>query len=108
MTTAPTQQRFDNVADIAILRLTLCLLGHFQSNQEQARREGSALLRASAQSPRVNLLSKRPEEHHVADSKSCSISEEEMFKVIGTGKKTHQKSWKRFVMNPSFGSAAPN
>ncbi|KAH7359447.1 ribosome biogenesis protein nsa-2 [Plectosphaerella cucumerina] len=30
------------------------------------------------------------------------IAEDEMFKVIGTGKKTHQKSWKRFVTKPTF------
>ncbi|KAI8213691.1 Ribosome biogenesis protein nsa2 [Colletotrichum sp. SAR 10_86] len=30
------------------------------------------------------------------------ISEEEMFKVVTTGKKTHQKSWKRMVNNPIF------
>lgn len=30
------------------------------------------------------------------------ISEEEMFKVVGTGKKTHKKSWKRMVTKPTF------
>ncbi|KAH6660288.1 ribosomal protein S8e/ribosomal biogenesis NSA2 [Truncatella angustata] len=30
------------------------------------------------------------------------ISEEEMFKVIGTGKKTQKKSWKRMVTKPTF------
>ncbi|CAI0647545.1 unnamed protein product, partial [Colletotrichum noveboracense] len=30
------------------------------------------------------------------------ISEEEMFKVIGTGKKTHQKQWKRMITKPTF------
>ncbi|KAG7077485.1 Ribosome biogenesis protein nsa2 [Colletotrichum scovillei] len=30
------------------------------------------------------------------------ISEEEMFKVISTGKKTHQKSWKRMITKPTF------
>ncbi|KAF4834297.1 Ribosome biogenesis protein nsa2 [Colletotrichum tropicale] len=30
------------------------------------------------------------------------ISEDEMFKVVTTGKKTHQKSWKRFVIKPMF------
>ena len=29
------------------------------------------------------------------------ISEEEMFKVINTGKKTHKKSWKRMITKPS-------
>ncbi|GAM90910.1 hypothetical protein ANO11243_089560 [Dothideomycetidae sp. 11243] len=30
------------------------------------------------------------------------ISEEEMFKVVKTGKKTHQKSWKRMITKPTF------
>lgn len=30
------------------------------------------------------------------------ISEEEMFKVVHTGKKTKQKSWKRVVTKPTF------
>ncbi|ORY62237.1 ribosomal protein S8e/ribosomal biogenesis NSA2 [Pseudomassariella vexata] len=30
------------------------------------------------------------------------ISEEEMFKVINTGKKTHKKAWKRMVTKPTF------
>ncbi|KAJ5396536.1 Ribosome biogenesis protein nsa2 [Penicillium cosmopolitanum] len=30
------------------------------------------------------------------------ISEEEMFKVVNTGKKTHQKSWKRMITKPTF------
>lgn len=30
------------------------------------------------------------------------ISEEEMFKVIETGKKTHKRSWKRMVTKPTF------
>ncbi|KAE9583097.1 Ribosome biogenesis protein nsa2 [Colletotrichum fructicola] len=30
------------------------------------------------------------------------ISEEEMFKVVGTGKKTHQKQWKRMITKPTF------
>ncbi|KAI0899407.1 ribosomal protein S8e [Rostrohypoxylon terebratum] len=30
------------------------------------------------------------------------ISEEEMFKVVNTGKKTHKKSWKRMVTKPTF------
>lgn len=30
------------------------------------------------------------------------ISEEEMFKVINTGKKTHKKSWKRMITKPTF------
>ncbi|KAF4893979.1 Ribosome biogenesis protein nsa2 [Colletotrichum fructicola] len=31
-----------------------------------------------------------------------SISEDEMFKVVTTGKKTHQRSWKRIVTKPIF------
>lgn len=31
------------------------------------------------------------------------ISEEEMFKVIKTGKKTAKKSWKRMITKPTFG-----
>ncbi|KAF5491620.1 Ribosome biogenesis protein nsa2 [Colletotrichum siamense] len=30
------------------------------------------------------------------------ISEDEMFKVVTTGKKTHQRSWKRIVTKPIF------
>ncbi|CAI4217121.1 unnamed protein product [Parascedosporium putredinis] len=30
------------------------------------------------------------------------ISEEEMFKVVSTGKKTHKKGWKRVVTQPTF------
>jgi ribosome biogenesis protein NSA2 len=30
------------------------------------------------------------------------ISEEEMFKVVNTGKKTHKKNWKRMVTKPTF------
>jgi ribosome biogenesis protein NSA2 len=30
------------------------------------------------------------------------ISEEEMFKVVATGKKTHKKGWKRMVTKPTF------
>lgn len=30
------------------------------------------------------------------------ISEEEMFKVVGTGKKTQKKGWKRMVTKPTF------
>lgn len=31
------------------------------------------------------------------------ISEEEVFKVIKTGKKTHKKGWKRMITKPTFG-----
>ncbi len=31
------------------------------------------------------------------------ISEEEMFKVVKTGKKTAKKSWKRMITKPTFG-----
>jgi ribosome biogenesis protein NSA2 len=30
------------------------------------------------------------------------ISEEEVFKVISSGKKTHKKSWKRMITKPTF------
>lgn len=30
------------------------------------------------------------------------ISEEEMFSVVKTGKKTHKKSWKRMITKPTF------
>ncbi|GME22237.1 putative ribosome biogenesis protein nsa2 protein [Neofusicoccum parvum] len=30
------------------------------------------------------------------------VSEEEMFKVVSTGKKTHKKSWKRMITKPTF------
>ena len=32
------------------------------------------------------------------------ISEEEMFKAVGTGKKTKKKSWKRMITKPTFGT----
>lgn len=31
------------------------------------------------------------------------ISEEEMFKVVKTGKKTAKKGWKRMITKPTFG-----
>ena len=34
------------------------------------------------------------------------ISEEEMFKVIKTGKKTAKKSWKRMITKPTFGGVS--
>ncbi|KAH0423201.1 Nop seven-associated 2 domain protein [Colletotrichum camelliae] len=34
--------------------------------------------------------------------KARGISEEEMFKIVTTGKKTHQKSWKRIITKPTF------
>jgi hypothetical protein len=36
------------------------------------------------------------------------IAEEEMFKVIKTGKKTAKKSWKRMITKPTFGASAPH
>ena len=36
------------------------------------------------------------------------ISEEEMFKVVKTGKKTSKKSWKRMITKPTFGMLVPN
>src|SRR5690606_25476440 len=33
------------------------------------------------------------------------ISEEEVFKVIKTGKKTHKKGWKRMITKPTFGKS---
>ena len=33
------------------------------------------------------------------------ISEEEMFKVVKTGKKTAKKGWKRMITKPTFGMA---
>ena len=33
------------------------------------------------------------------------ISEEEMFKVVKTGKKTQKKGWKRMITKPTFGKA---
>ncbi|TDZ28245.1 Ribosome biogenesis protein nsa2 [Colletotrichum spinosum] len=34
--------------------------------------------------------------------KVAGISEADLFKVVGTGKKTHQKSWKRMITKPTF------
>ncbi|KAJ9501041.1 Ribosome biogenesis protein [Exophiala xenobiotica] len=34
--------------------------------------------------------------------KVAGISEQEMFKVVKTGKKTHKKSWKRMITQPTF------
>lgn len=35
------------------------------------------------------------------------ISEEEMFKVVKTGKKTSKKGWKRVITKPTFGMPRP-
>ena len=35
------------------------------------------------------------------------IAEEEMFKVVKTGKKTAKKSWKRMITKPTFGACNP-
>ena len=35
------------------------------------------------------------------------ISEEEMFKVVKTGKKTAKKGWKRVITKPTFGMCGP-
>ena len=35
------------------------------------------------------------------------ISEEEMFKVVKTGKKTAKKGWKRMITKPTFGGFRP-
>ncbi len=35
------------------------------------------------------------------------IAEEEMFKVVKTGKKTAKKGWKRMITKPTFGNGFP-
>ena len=64
--------------------------GYFLTDQEQAGGKGSQVLCASAESPRVSW--RMTQAINSMTDNFASIAEEEMFKVIGTGKKTHQKS----------------
>ncbi|CCF44032.1 ribosome biogenesis protein nsa-2 [Colletotrichum higginsianum] len=49
-----------------------------------------------------NKRAEKAARFNVAIPKVKGISEEEMFKVISTGKKTHKKSWKRMITKPTF------
>lgn len=64
-----------------------------RSNEKQAKALSSA------------IKSKRAEKavkYSVPLPKVKGISEEEMFKVVKTGKKTAKKSWKRMITKPTF------
>ena len=50
-----------------------------------------------------NKRSEKAAKYSVPLPKVRGISEEEMFKAIGTGKKTKKKSWKRMITKPTFG-----
>ncbi|KAL6869142.1 Ribosome biogenesis protein [Amphichorda felina] len=49
-----------------------------------------------------NKRSEKAAKFDVPLPKVRGISEEEMFKVVKTGKKTHKKSWKRMITQPTF------
>lgn len=50
-----------------------------------------------------NKRSEKAAKYSVPLPKVRGISEEEMFKAVGTGKKTKKKSWKRMITKPTFG-----
>ncbi len=50
-----------------------------------------------------NKRSEKAAKFSVPLPKVKSISEEEMFKVVKTGKKTAKKGWKRMITKPTFG-----
>lgn len=50
-----------------------------------------------------NKRNEKAAKYSVPLPKVRGISEEEMFKAIGTGKKTKKKAWKRMITKPTFG-----
>lgn len=64
-----------------------------RSNPTQAKALSSAV---------KNKRAEKAAKFAVPLPKVRGISEEEMFKVVSTGKKTHKKSWKRMVTKPTF------
>lgn len=64
-----------------------------RSDQNNAKALSSAI---------KNKRSEKAARFSVPLPKVRGISEEEMFKVVKTGKKTHQKSWKRVITKPTF------
>lgn len=50
-----------------------------------------------------NKRNEKAVKYSVPLPKVRGISEEEMFKAIGTGKKTKKKTWKRMITKPTFG-----
>ncbi len=51
-----------------------------------------------------NKRSEKAAKFSVPLPKVRGISEEEMFKVVKTGKKTAKKGWKRMITKPTFGA----
>lgn len=49
-----------------------------------------------------NKRSEKAAKFSVPIPKVKGVSEEEMFKVVSTGKKTHKKAWKRVITKPTF------
>ncbi|KAF2088219.1 ribosome biogenesis protein NSA2 [Saccharata proteae CBS 121410] len=64
-----------------------------RSNETNAKALSSAI---------KNKRNEKAAKFSVPLPKVRGISEEEMFKVISTGKKTHKKSWKRMITKPTF------
>ncbi len=54
-----------------------------------------------------NNRSEKAAKFSVPLPKVRGISEEEMFKVVKTGKKTAKKGWKRMITKPTFGASLP-
>jgi len=54
-----------------------------------------------------NKRSEKAAKFSVPLPKVRGISEEEMFKVVKTGKKTAKKGWKRMITKPTFGASLP-
>jgi len=50
-----------------------------------------------------NKRNEKAAKYSVPLPKVRGISEEEMFKAIGTGKKTKKTAWKRMITKPTFG-----
>ena len=66
-----------------------------RNNPQHAKQLSSAI---------KNKRSEKAAKYSVPLPKVRGISEEEMFKAVGTGKKTKKKSWKRMVTKPTFGT----
>lgn len=64
-----------------------------RANEQQAKALSSAI---------KSRRSERAAKYSVPLPRVRGIAEEEMFKVVKTGKKTAKKSWKRMVTKPTF------
>ena len=68
--------------------------------------EGSQSKNAKALSSAIkNKRAEKAAKFSVPLPKVKGISEEEMFKVVKTGKKTAKKGWKRMITKPTFGAS---